>query len=88
MTKIAYGRCGDTMHEVVEGVRLKGGAKLHRFTNAGGVPYSAIYLGNVECWNDPRSEENRLVYDWNALYEENWLEDYRRFPPTVRAVEI
>ena len=82
----AYGRDGDTEHEVVTGVELKGGARLHRFVNAGGVPYSAIYLHGVECWNNPRDDEKRLVSMWNALYEDSWADDYGHLRPTIRVV--
>jgi len=44
---------------------LKGGAKLHRFKNHGGVDYSAIYIGDDEWANHERSREGDMIRWWN-----------------------
>lgn len=47
---------------------LPGGAKLHRFDNAGGYPLSAVYFRGIEvCWAIREDEENMLK-DW----ERDW----------------
>lgn len=55
---------GETPHDVYD-ANLKGGATLHRFINPGGVPYSAIYIGNDEVWSHTRENEKRMIKDWN-----------------------
>lgn len=55
---------GDTKHEIVN-VELKGRARLHRFNNPAGVPYSAIYVGADEIWSCQRSDEQDMIDTWN-----------------------
>ena len=57
---------GDSVHEIITDVQLAGGAELHRFTNGGGVPYSAIYLNGVELKSNERTREQFMIDDWNA----------------------
>lgn len=53
---------GDSEHEVFTDDLLKRyGAELHRFTNAAGVPYSAIYRNCVEEMSDPRERESGMI---------------------------
>ena len=52
-------------HELVDDIELKGEARLHRFRNRGGAEMSAIYIGDEEIWNHNRSEEKRMINDWN-----------------------
>lgn len=57
---------GDTKHIIVEGIYLKGNAKLHRFENAAGIQYSAIYtVGGREVYSCVRDEEARMIAYWN-----------------------
>lgn len=71
------GKPGDSVHEIIH-VDLKGGAVLHRFLNRAGVPYSAIYLQNVECWSNVREDEGNMLKLWNEQYEDDWKEEYGR----------
>lgn len=53
---------GDSEHEVFTDDLLKRyGAELHRFTNAAGVPYSAIYRNGIEEMSDPRERESGMI---------------------------
>lgn len=54
-------------HEIVDDVELRCGAKLHRYTNNAGVECSAIYIGDKEVWWHYRSEEERMIREWNEL---------------------
>lgn len=55
----------DSIHEVYD-IGLRSGVKLHRFTNHGGVRYSAIYCGSNEIFSCPREEEKGMIYYWNT----------------------
>lgn len=55
----------DFDHEIIEDVVLGGNAKLHRFLNAGGCAYSAIYKDGVEAWSCERGHEAQMIKDWN-----------------------
>ena len=66
----------DTKHEIVNDVELKGGVKLHRFLNGGRVPFSGIYEDDddvFEIWSCARSEEEKMITDWNADGWKNWV---------------
>lgn len=53
---------GDSEHEVFTDDLLKRyGAELHRFTNAAGVPYSAIYRNGIEEMSDPQERESNMI---------------------------
>lgn len=53
---------GDSEHDVYTNDLLKRyGAELHRFTNAAGVPYSAIYRNGVEEMSDPQEHESSMI---------------------------
>ena len=54
----------DSEHEVLD-AGLRKGAKLHRFTNAAGVEYSAVYLGRMEALSCERDYERDMVNFWN-----------------------
>lgn len=57
---------GDTKHIIVDDIYLKGNAKLHRFENAAGIQYSAIYTaGGREVYSCVRDEEARMIAYWN-----------------------
>lgn len=58
----------DSEH-VVYAVPLKGGATLHRFKNAAGSEYSAIYVGISEQMNNPRELEYAMMLYWNEAFE-------------------
>ena len=50
---------------------LKREGKLHRFINAGGVEYSAIYYKGREMFSCERSHERDMILAWNATVD-NW----------------
>lgn len=53
---------GDSEHEVfTDDLLRRYGAELHRFTNAAGVPYSAIYRNGIEEMSDPRERESGMI---------------------------
>ena len=59
---LAAHRWHDTPHEVFTDDLLKRyGAEIHRFTNAAGVAYSAIYRGGFEEMSDPREREGEMI---------------------------
>ena len=60
--------CGDSKHEIAKDIRLRSGGVLHRFNNAGNVPYSAIYVDGFEVWSCERDHESRMVKDWNNMH--------------------
>lgn len=64
-------RIGDSNREIVESVKLKHGATLHRFKNAAGNECSAIYVGDNEIWWHYRSEEERMVKEWNRRWSDS-----------------
>lgn len=51
-------------HEVYEHP-LRANAELHRFENVCGVPYSAIYVENVEQFSCERKKEAEMIKAWN-----------------------
>jgi len=54
----------DSKHKIFDS-KLRLGAKLHRFTNASGETYSAIYVGNYEYFSCPRKDEKDMIIYWN-----------------------
>ena len=58
--------CPDSEHRIFE-VTLRKGARLHRFINAGGVPYSAIYIGHYERFSCVREHEQQMIDYWNGM---------------------
>ena len=58
---------GDTPHEIMDVDLHNGTATLHRFNNAAGVPYSAIYEIR-EIISAPRDEEEELIKDYLENY--------------------
>ena len=60
---------GDTRHEVVKDVELKGGVELHRFLNGGNCQFSAIYKpgdDKFEIWSCVREDEKNMINEWNT----------------------
>lgn len=55
---------GDTPHDVYD-ADLRLDATLHRFNNAAGCAYSAIYVGDDEVWNHVREREADMIAAWN-----------------------
>lgn len=52
----------DTAHEVyIDDYLWMFGAELHRFKNAAGVPYSAIYRYGEEMMSSEREREDKLL---------------------------
>lgn len=51
------GHNGDTMHEV----EPMAGYEIHRFYNAGNVPYSAIYVDGREKYSCERPKEKQMI---------------------------
>lgn len=58
----------DTLHKIYD-IALEGGARLHRFTQGGGVPYSAIYVDEKEMKNGSRIQELIMVDSWNEIMQ-------------------
>lgn len=56
----------DSEHRIFE-VMLRKGARLHRFINFGGVPYSAIYIGYYEAFSCERDREQQMIDYWNGM---------------------
>ena len=71
---LAAHRWHDTPHEVFTDDLLKRyGAEIHRFTNAAGVPYSAIYRAGIEEMSDPREREGEMIDAFrHRLYAERF----------------
>lgn len=55
----------DGNHVIVTEVELEHDGVLHRFKNMAGVPYSAIYVGDIELFSCPREDEERMIQYWN-----------------------
>lgn len=55
----------DSNHIIVTDVEVAHNGVLHRFKNLAGVPYSAIYVGEIEMYSCPREDESRMVQYWN-----------------------
>jgi hypothetical protein len=54
--------CEDTAHEVyIDDYLWMVGAELHRFKNAAGEPYSAIYRYGEEMMSSEREREDKLM---------------------------
>jgi hypothetical protein len=66
------GILGDSTHMVyTDDYFSRFGAELHRFTNAGGVPYSAIYRNGSEEMSCERQYEDQMIKDFRArIYTE------------------
>lgn len=62
---MTIGKPGDSQHEIINGVKLRNDGVLHRFINAGGVQYSAIYIDDFEVWSCEREHESQMIDDWN-----------------------
>ena len=64
----------DSPHEVYTDDLLRlYDAELHRFTNAAGVAYSAIYRNGVEEMSDPREREQEMIDAFrHRLYTERF----------------
>ena len=54
----------DSAHAVYD-ANLRKGAKLHRFINPAGDPYSGIYIGSREIYSCIREHESQMVKYWN-----------------------
>lgn len=63
---MALARSTDSEHEIIYDVSLVNNARLHRFVNAGGDEYSAIYQGQIEIWSCERAHEAQMIKDWNT----------------------
>lgn len=56
------GHEGDSIHEVLtDDLLSRYNVELHRFTNAAGIEYSAIYRNGVEEMSDPRKREQDMI---------------------------
>ena len=56
----------DSPHKVYD-AHLEDGAKLHRFSIHGSIPYSAIYQESKERCSCERERELNMIRDWNAM---------------------
>lgn len=54
----------DGEHTIID-AGLEGNALLHRFVNAGGCEYSAIYYAKREIWSQVREREKFMIRAWN-----------------------
>ena len=54
----------DSDHKIFD-FKLRRDARLHRFENAAGNPYSAIYVGNCEYFSCSRKDEKNMIIYWN-----------------------
>lgn len=59
----------DDRHEIINDAEIKGGGILHRFKNAAGVPYSAIYIKDEEVFSCEREHEASMIATWNENYQ-------------------
>ena len=68
------GHEGDSIHEVLtDDLLSRYNVELHRFTNAAGVEYSAIYRNGVEEMSDPRDREQEMIDAFrHRLYAERF----------------
>ena len=60
----------DSEHIIID-ADLAGGARLHRYTDAGGNECSAIYQFREEVWWHYREHEQRMIKDWNMEHSNN-----------------
>lgn len=67
---------GDGRHVIVEEVKLNGGGVLHRFHNASGIAYSAIYIGDFEVYSNVREREDFMIQQFNSHPDEFWRSRY------------
>lgn len=58
----------DSTDHIVFDADLKNDAKLHRFVNKGGYPYSAIYIGTKELMSCERDHEQSMINYWNENF--------------------
>jgi len=58
--------CLDGDHRIYD-ADLKHEGVLHRFENAAGVPYSAIYRGGREWFSCERDREKGMIDYWNSM---------------------
>lgn len=65
LTYIHRDYLGDDKHVIVPNIELADGAELHRFNNACGVPYSAIYLNGDEQMSCEFNSEVDMIKCWN-----------------------
>ena len=65
---------GDSPHEVLtDDLLSRYNAELHRFTNAAGAEYSAIYRNGIEEMSDPREREQEMIDAFrHRLYTERF----------------
>ena len=68
------GHEGDSIHEVLtDDLLSRYNVELHRFTNAAGTEYSAIYRNGVEEMSDPRDREQEMIDAFrHRLYAERF----------------
>lgn len=52
--------------KLIFNVKLNGDAKLLRFDNPAGVPYSAIFQNGEEIFSCERSQEENMIKQWNS----------------------
>lgn len=66
------GTQGDSTHMVyADDYLTRYGAELHRFINAGGVPYSAIYRNGSEEMSCERQGEDQMIKSFRErIYSE------------------
>ena len=66
---------GDSKHNIyiIEG--LPDYVTLHRFTNPGGVPYSAVYIGDYEAYSHERKHEQRMIADFRKNFKLGIFDD-------------
>ena len=48
-------------------IHLDEGVELHRFLNAAGTPYSAIYVNSVEIYSCEREHEGKMLAHWKEM---------------------
>lgn len=53
-------RVFDSVHEIVD-IKLRDEARLERFKNGAGVPYSAIYIDDTEVASCSREREDEMI---------------------------
>ena len=58
----------DVSDEIIEEIKLRGDAKLHRVVNQKGEKFSIITIGDREIWSCFRLNEADMIKRWNQLY--------------------
>ncbi len=66
MVRLNIGEMGDSPHEIIDSADLPWEGVLHRFVNAGGTPYSAIYYHGIEVKCTPREFEQQMLNQWKT----------------------